>query len=202
MWTVCGQNSAFVWYTDNMNTETATFANGCFWCTEAVFQRLRGVESVESGYSGGDVENPTYEEVCDGETGHAESLNIQFDPSVISFEKLLDVFFATHDPTTKNQQGNDIGPMYRSAIFYHNDAQQVAAEKKIRELNNSGKFQNTIVTEVTPFKNFYQAENYHKDFYNRNREYGYCRVIIDPKVRKILREYKKDVKDEYQAATE
>lgn len=178
--------------------ETATFANGCFWCTEAVFQRLRGVTSVESGYSGGDVENPSYEEVCDGTTGHAESLNIVFDPSVISFDKLLDVFFATHDPTTKNRQGNDVGPQYRSAVFYHSAEQKKAAEEKIRELDKSGKFQNSIVTEVTPFKNFYKAENYHQDFYNKNREYGYCRVIIDPKVRKIMREYQKDIKEEYQ----
>ena len=178
-------------------TETATLANGCFWCTEAIFERLKGVNSVESGYSGGTVPNPTYDEVCDGTTGHAESLNIEFDPAVISFETLLDIFFATHDPTTANRQGNDVGPMYRSAVFYHNEDQKKIAEKKIQELNASGKFENSIVTEVTPFKEFYPAENYHQDFYNKNREYGYCRVIIDPKVKKLLREYSDNVKEEY-----
>lgn len=182
--------------------ETATLANGCFWCTEAVFQRLRGVESVESGYSGGQVENPTYDEVCDGTSGHAESLQIVFDPQVISFEKLLEIFFATHDPTTKNRQGNDVGPQYRSAIFYHSEEQKKEALGKIKELDKSGKFQNSIVTEVVPFTKFYPAENYHQDFYNKNREYGYCRVIIDPKIKKLLREYRKEVREEYQAENE
>lgn len=177
--------------------EQATFCGGCFWCTEAIFKRLRGVQSVESGYSGGTVENPTYEQVSSGSTGHAESIQVTFDPTIISFEKLNDIFFATHDPTTYNQQGYDIGPQYRSVVFYHNEAQKKVAEVKVKEINESGKYQNSVVTQIEPFKAFYKAEANHQNYYDNNREAGYCKVIIDPKIQKLLREYKKEVKEEY-----
>lgn len=167
----------------------ATFAGGCFWCTEAVFQRLRGVEKVVSGYTGGELANPTYEQVCTGQTGHAEAVEITFDPSTISYEDLLHVFFKTHDPTTLNRQGADVGTQYRSAIFYHDEAQKAAAERIIRELDASGEFGRPIVTEVAPAGPYYPAEDYHVDFYDRNREYGYCRVVIDPKIQKLYKEF-------------
>ena len=168
---------------------TATLAGGCFWCTEAVFQRLRGVESVVSGYTGGERANPTYEEVCTGRTGHAEAVQIAFDPAQISFEDLLGVFFQTHDPTTLNRQGADVGTQYRSAIFYHDDEQKETAERVIRELNDSKQFDGPIVTELAPAGEYYVAEDYHMDFYNRNREYGYCRVVIDPKMQKLFKNF-------------
>src|SRR3989344_4766710 len=178
--------------------ETATIAGGCFWCTEAIFKRLRGVESVEPGYSGGNLDNPVYEQVSAGQTGHAESIQIKFNPKIISFEKILDVFFATHDPTTLNRQGNDVGPMYRSVIFYHDKVQKNIAEKIITLLQNSGKYKNTIVTKVEPFKNFFKAESYHKDYYERNKDSNsYCLIIIDPKIQKLIQEFKKDLKEEY-----
>jgi peptide-methionine (S)-S-oxide reductase len=177
--------------------ETATFANGCFWCTEAVFKRLKGVISVSSGYTGGKRENPTYEQVSTGATGHAEAIEIVFDPSVISYDTLLSVFFATHDPTTLDRQGADIGSQYRSAIFYHSDAQKNAAEEKIKELTKEGVYKDPIVTEIVEFSKFYPAENYHKDYYDANRSYPYCRVVIDPKVKKLLKEFSEDVKEEY-----
>jgi peptide-methionine (S)-S-oxide reductase len=167
----------------------ATLASGCFWCTEAVIQRLRGVESVVSGYTGGSKANPTYEEVCTGRTGHAEAVQVTFDPDVISYEDLLHVYFETHDPTTLNRQGADIGTQYRSAIFYHDDEQKQTAERVIQEINDSKQYDSPVVTEVTPASEFYVAEDYHMDFYNRNREYGYCRVVIDPKVQKLYKEF-------------
>jgi peptide-methionine (S)-S-oxide reductase len=165
--------------------ETATFGSGCFWCTEAVFQRLKGVESVMSGYSGGFVENPSYEEVCTGTTGHAEATQIKYDPAQISFEELLEVFWKTHDPTTVNQQGNDFGPQYRSAIFYHNDEQRRLAEEYKKKLDAARIWDKPIVTEITPFTNFYPAENYHQDYFNRNPNQPYCAYIIRPKLKKL-----------------
>lgn len=179
------------------NLETATFAGGCFWCTEAIFKRLKGVTSVDSGYAGGNVENPTWQQVSTGTTGHAESLQIEFDPKVISFEKLVDVFFHTHNPTTLNQQGNDKGPEYRSAIFYDNDEQKKIAEKVKEELEKAHTFQNPIVTEITPFTNFYSSESFHKNFYESGNRPDYCTFVIDPKIQKLLKEYGNDVKDEY-----
>jgi peptide-methionine (S)-S-oxide reductase len=168
---------------------TATLAGGCFWCTEAVFQRLRGVESVVSGYTGGERANPTYEEVCTGRTGHAEAVEVTFDPAQISYKDLLGVFFQTHDPTTLNRQGADVGTQYRSAIYYHDEEQKETAERVIRELNDSKQFDGPIVTEISPAGEYYVAEDYHTDFYNRNREYGYCRVVIDPKVQKLMKNF-------------
>lgn len=166
-----------------------TLASGCFWCTEAVMQRLRGVESVVSGYTGGPKANPTYEEVCTGRTGHAEAVQVTFDPAIVSYEDLLHVYFKTHDPTTLNRQGADVGTQYRSAIFYHDEEQKETAERVIRELIESKEYDDPIVTELTPATDFYVAEDYHSDFYNRNREYGYCRVVIDPKVQKLYKEF-------------
>ncbi len=177
--------------------EKATFAGGCFWCTEAIFKRLKGVSSVLPGYSGGDVENPSYDEVCSGTTGHAESIQIEFDPKIIPFQKLLEVFFYTHDPTTMNQQGNDIGPQYRSVVFYHNEAQKKIAEAYITELTGKNVYERSIVTTVESFKNFYVAEDYHKNYFDRNQGAAYCNVIIAPKIHKLLEKYGKDVKDEY-----
>lgn len=182
----------------NDNSEIATIANGCFWCTEAIFKRLKGVKSVLSGYSGGRVKNPSYDQVCTGKTGHAESIQIEFDPKVIPFEKILDIFWHTHDPTTLNRQGNDVGTQYRSAIFYHNQKQKEIAEKSKRALENEGVYKNSIVTEVTPFGDFYVAEDYHKNYYDNNQGAPYCNFIIDPKVRKLLLKYGNDVKEEYQ----
>jgi peptide-methionine (S)-S-oxide reductase len=170
-------------------TELATFAGGCFWCTEAVFLRLRGVQSVMPGYSGGSVPDPSYEAVCTGETGHAEAIQIAFDPEQISYEQLLEVFFATHDPTTLNRQGYDVGTQYRSAVFYHSDAQKETAERVIAGLNASGKLPSKVVTELTPLDVFYVAEDYHQNFYNRNATYPYCTAIIDPKIAKLYKDY-------------
>jgi peptide-methionine (S)-S-oxide reductase len=169
--------------------ETATVAGGCFWCTEAVLRRLRGVESVTPGYTGGNLPDPTYEEVCSGTTGHAEAVQVAFDPEVVSFETILDVFFATHDPTTLNRQGYDVGTQYRSAIFYENDQQKATAERVIARVNASGDYQDPVVTEVAPLEGFYPAEDYHRDFYERNPTYGYCRAIIDPKLLKLFKSY-------------
>ncbi len=177
--------------------EKATFGGGCFWCTEAIFKRLKGVSSVLPGYSGGTVENPSYEDVCSGTTGHAESTQIEFDPKIIPFKKLLEVFFYTHDPTTKNQQGNDMGPQYRSAIFYQTSEQKKEAQEFIRELGDRKVYEKPIVTEVTNFKNFYEAENYHKDYFDRNTAAPYCNYVIAPKIHKLLQKYGKDVKEEY-----
>ena len=177
--------------------QTATLANGCFWCTEAVFKRLKGVEDVISGYTGGKKENPTYEEVSSETTGHAEALEITFDPNIISYETLLHIFFATHDPTTLNRQGNDTGTQYRSAIFYRDEEQKKIAESVKEELDKSGNYHDPIVTKIEPFTKFYKAEDYHKDYYDSNRSAPYCMFVIDPKIRKLLEKYSKEVKDEY-----
>ena len=180
-----------------MKTEIATLAGGCFWCTEAVFKRLKGVESVASGYAGDGLPNPTYEEVSTGKTGYTEALQIHFDPEVISFQKILDVFWAVHDPTTLNQQGNDIGPQYRSVIFYHNDQQKTIAEESKKHLAESAKYEGVIVTAIESLKSFYQAEEKHRDFYDQNRGYGYCGLVIDPKITKLYKDFKGDLKEEY-----
>ncbi len=177
--------------------QTATFANGCFWCTEAVFQRLKGVASVQSGYSGGTTKNPSYYEVASGETGHAESLQIEYDPDIISYETLLHIFFATHDPTTLNRQGNDVGTQYRSEIFYHNDEQKEVAEKVKKELDESGAYKEPIVTAISGYSSFFPAEDEHKNYYENNPNAPYCRIIIDPKIHKLLEKYSKEVKEEY-----
>lgn len=174
---------------------TATFGSGCFWCTEAVFQRLKGVKSVASGYSGGTVENPSYEDVCTGRTGHAEVIQVTYDPAQISFDDLLKVFWQTHDPTTLNQQGNDVGTQYRSAVFYHTDEQRKIAEQYKRQLDASKVFARPIVTEITPFKKFYAAEKYHQNYFNLNPQQGYCQFVIRPKVEKFNKEFKAMLKD-------
>ena len=170
-------------------TEIATLASGCFWCTEAVFSQLRGVEKVESGYTGGTMDNPSYEAVCSGTTGHAESVQVTFNPAVISYRDILHIFFTTHDPTTLNRQGADVGTQYRSSIFYHSAEQRVEAEQTIRELEKSKVWTRPIVTQVVPFKAFYKAEDYHQEFYERNREYPYCQVVIEPKIMKLRQHY-------------
>ena len=180
-----------------MKETKATLANGCFWCTEAVFKRIKGVISVQSGYTGGTVEDPSYEDVTTDTTGHAESLQVTFDADVLNYETILDIFFATHDPTTLNRQGNDVGEHYRSAIFYHDTEQKKIAENKIAELEKSGKYSDPIVTEITAFEAFYPSEDYHKDYYDNNRFAPYCMFIIDPKVKKLLKEFGDSVKDEY-----
>ena len=170
-------------------TQIATLAGGCFWCTEAVMKRLKGIVKVTPGYSGGKMDNPDYDHVSMGTTGHAESIQVEFDPSIISYDTILDVFFATHDPTTLNAQGNDIGTQYRSAIFYHDEGQRKIAESKMKP---------GYVTEIVRFEKFYSAEDYHKDYYDKNRESNpYCTVIIDPKVKKLLSKFSEKVKDAY-----
>jgi len=174
--------------------EIATFGGGCFWCTEAVFKELKGVESVTSGYSGGHVINPAYREVTSGKTGHAEVIEIEFDPAVISFQELLEVFWATHDPTTLNRQGADVGPQYRSVIFYHNEAQKEIAEKIKQKLNDEKVFDKPVVTEITPWENFYRAENYHQDYYENNPNQGYCQFVIVPKLDKFRKIFQDKLK--------
>jgi peptide-methionine (S)-S-oxide reductase len=165
--------------------EVATLAGGCFWCLEAVYDQLEGVTDVVSGYAGGRRPNPTYEQVCSGATGHAEVVQITFDPDRIRFRELLEVFFVIHDPTTLNRQGSDVGTQYRSAIFYHSDEQKAAAEDVIRELTAAGLWDQPIVTEVTPFSAFYPAESYHQEYFARNPGQGYCQVVVAPKVAKF-----------------
>jgi peptide-methionine (S)-S-oxide reductase len=173
----------------NDNREIATLAGGCFWCIEEVFKELKGVDTVVSGYSGGQRPNPSYEQVCTGVTGHAESVQIVFDPKVISFKDLLHVFFTVHDPTTLNRQGADAGTQYRSAIFYHSPEQKATAEEVIREIDSAKVWSDPIVTEVTKFTEFYPAEDYHQNYYERNPEQGYCRIVIAPKVAKFRAKY-------------
>jgi peptide-methionine (S)-S-oxide reductase len=175
--------------------ETATLGGGCFWCLEAVFDRLEGVESVVSGYAGGQVEDPTYREVCSGTTGHAEVVRITYDPGSIAFADLLDVFFATHDPTTPDRQGNDVGPQYRSIILYETDAQRAMAERVLARLEAEGVFDAPIVTEVEPLETFYEAEPQHHDYYRNNPSQPYCRVVIDPKVATLRRKFAHRLKD-------
>ncbi len=170
-------------------TEQATLAGGCFWCLEAAFLELKGVERVESGYAGGHRPNPTYEQVCTGQTGHAEVVQVSFDPAVLSYRDLLRIFFTIHDPTTLNRQGADVGTQYRSAVFYHSPAQQALAKETIAELTASGAWEAPIVTEVAPLDVFYPAEEYHRDYYSRNPNQGYCRFVIAPKVAKLRKEF-------------
>lgn len=176
------------------NVEIATFGNGCFWCTEAIFQRLEGVEKVVSGYTGGSVKNPTYKEVCTGLTGHAEAIQITFDPRKISFTELLEIFWQTHDPTTLNRQGADVGTQYRSAIFYHNDTQKKLAEEYKQKLNAAGAFDKPIVTEITQASVYYPAENYHQNYYNLNGKAPYCSYVIAPKLEKFEKVFSKKIK--------
>lgn len=175
--------------------ETATLGAGCFWCVEAVFQDLRGVDRVVSGYAGGTVENPTYEQVCTKTTGHAEVVQIHFQPEVISFDDLLYVFWHTHDPTTLNQQGGDVGPQYRSVIFYHDEVQKAISEKSKQETDASHLWPQPIVTEITPFSNFYEAEGYHQDYFRQNPHQPYCLFVINPKVQKFRKTFKDQLKD-------
>lgn len=171
------------------NLDTAVFGMGCFWCTEAVFEELKGVQTVESGYSGGTVENPSYKQVCTGETGHAEVTRIIFDPSVITYDQLLQVFWTTHDPTTLNRQGADVGTQYRSVIFYLNDKQKEAAEKSKKDVAPQV-WDKPIVTEISPLSKFYMAEDYHQDYYDNNQNQSYCQYVITPKVDKFRKKFK------------
>jgi len=175
-------------------SEVATLGGGCFWCLEAVYDDLKGVQKVVSGYSGGHVANPTYKQVTSKTTGHAEVVQVTYDPAVVSFADLLDVFFTIHDPTTLNRQGADVGPQYRSAIYYHDDAQKQIAEEKLAEYNASGIWDNPIVTEVAALDTFYIAEDYHQDYYKNNPHAGYCRVVIAPKVAKFRQKFMTQLK--------
>jgi peptide-methionine (S)-S-oxide reductase len=174
--------------------EKATFGSGCFWCTEAIFQQLKGVVKVESGYMGGKIKNPIYREVCSGLTGHAEVVQVTYDPSVVSFDLLLEAFWQTHDPTTLNRQGADEGTQYRSAVFYHNNEQKELAEAYKQKLNDEKIWPNPIVTEITPATEFYKAEDYHQDYYNLNTSQGYCQMVITPKVEKFKKVFKDKLK--------
>lgn len=176
------------------DSETITLGAGCFWCVEAIFENLRGVERVVSGYSGGDMENPSYEEVCSGSTGHAEVVQVHYNPEIISLGEILDVFWRTHDPTTLNRQGADVGTQYRSAIFYHDDQQKAIAEKSRDEMDKSDVWENPVVTEITPFRSFYKAEQYHQNYYEENPNQGYCRFVINPKLQKFKKEFKDKLK--------
>ena len=169
--------------------EVATLGGGCFWCLEAVFDEMAGVDHVESGYAGGTVVNPTYAQVCTGTTGHAEVVQVTFDPEVISYEDILDVFFSIHDPTTLNRQGADVGTQYRSVVFYHSEAQKAAVEAKIATLNQSGQWRNPIVTQVQPFEVFYEAEGYHQEYFVNNRRQPYCMAVVAPKVHKFEKKF-------------
>ena len=179
---------------DLTSQKTAVFAGGCFWCTEAVFKRVAGVIEVTSGYTGGAIKNPAYREICTGRTGHAEGVKITYNPEQISYEELLEIFFATHDPTTLNRQGNDRGTQYRSAIFYEDEMQRTAAENMIALLEKEHVFDHKIVTEVTPLDVFYNAEAYHQDYYDYNKEQPYCQVIINPKLQKLQKHYQHKLK--------
>jgi peptide-methionine (S)-S-oxide reductase len=175
--------------------ELATLGGGCFWCVEAIFDDLKGVISADSGYSGGAVENPSYMQVSTGSTGHAEAIQIIFDPKEISYKEILQIFFTVHDPTTLNQQGADVGTQYRSAIFYHNDEQKAIAEQVIKEVTMAKIWNDPIVTEITPFSAFYKAEDYHQEYYKYNGNQPYCRVVIDPKVKKFREQFREKLKN-------
>jgi peptide-methionine (S)-S-oxide reductase len=177
------------------DNEVATFASGCFWCSEAVFKRIKGVKSVAPGYSGGITENPSYDEVCGGNTGHAESVQIVFDPKVITFKKMLEIFWNTHDPTTPNRQGNDVGTQYRSAIFFHSRKQKETAEKLRAELDYEKIYTKPIITEISPLRNFYAAEEYHRNYYEDHKDTPYCNIVINPKITSLLKKYRDEVKD-------
>lgn len=174
-----------------MSNQIAVFGGGCFWCTEAVFQRLKGVISVLPGYSGGNMENPTYEQVSGGGTGHVESIKVEFNPAQISYETLLNVFFATHDPTQKNRQGRDVGPQYQSTVFYMDDAQKKVVGDFIAKLNSDDVYGKPVATEVRKFEKFYEAESYHRNYYNNNQSAGYCQVVINPKLEKLREKFAK-----------
>jgi len=174
--------------------EVATFAGGCFWCTEAIFQEIKGVEKVTSGYIGGKIKNPTYKEVCSGETGHAEAIQITFDPTQVAYEDLLEVFFGTHDPTTLNRQGADVGTQYRSEIFYYSEAQKMKAENYIKFIEKEQLYSKPIVTKVSPATEFYPAEDYHQDYYSQNSQQGYCQMVIAPKLEKLRKYYQSKLK--------
>ncbi len=176
--------------------EIATLANGCFWCTEAIFQRLKGVKKVTAGYTGGTTKNPSYHQVTTGKTGHAEAIQIKFDSNIISYQEILEVFFSTHNPTTLNRQGYDVGSQYRSAIFYHSEAQKQIAEDFIKVLTDAHVFDKPIVTEVQSFDVFYTAEEYHQNYYNNNKTQGYCVAVINPKLEKFLKKFKSKLKKE------
>ena len=176
------------------NLEIATFGGGCFWCIEAIFQQLEGVTKVESGYSGGNTENPTYKEVCSGNTGHAEVCQITFNPKIISFDELLEVFWEIHDPTTLNRQGNDIGTQYRSIILYHSEEQKQKADDYKNYIDKSGIWENPIVTEIVPFEKFYKAENYHQNYYYQNSDQPYCSYVITPKIEKFQKIFENKLK--------
>lgn len=179
---------------DESKLQTATFGSGCFWCSEAIFERVKGVVSVESGYSGGSVPNPTYEAVCTGKTGHAEVIQIKFDMNTVSYDELLEIFWKTHDPTTLNRQGADVGTQYRSVIFYANEEQKQKAEGYKKELEKAKIWKDPIVTEISPLKNFYPAEKYHQDYYEQNPNQGYCSFVITPKIEKFEKVFKNKLK--------
>ena len=176
--------------------EVATLAGGCFWCTEAVFKELKGVEKAKPGYAGGTVPNPTYEQVCTGRTEHAEAVQVTFDPAIISYEELLKIFFTVHDPTTLNRQGADVGTQYRSAIFYHNDQQKATAQRVVSEVTAAKLWNASIVTQIEPFKAFYRAEDYHLDYFKNNPRQPYCQMVIAPKVRKFREHYMEKLKNQ------
>jgi peptide-methionine (S)-S-oxide reductase len=176
--------------------EVATLGAGCFWCVEAIFQDIKGVKKVESGYSGGSIKNPSYKEVCNGTTGHAEVVQVTFDPKQVSFSSILEVFFSTHDPTTLNRQGADVGTQYRSAIFYHSEEQKKVAEIAKEAAQASGDWSNPIVTEITAYSNFYKAEDYHQDYYNQNGTQPYCQIVITPKIDKFKKKFADLLKEE------
>jgi peptide-methionine (S)-S-oxide reductase len=180
--------------TDRAGTELATLAGGCFWCLEAIFREVGGVEDVVSGYTGGTTVNPTYQEVCTNTTGHAEAVQLTFDPGQISYREILQIFFSVHDPTTLNQQGEDVGTQYRSVIFYHNDRQRAIAEALIRELNEANLWKKPIVTQVAPLDKFYPAEDCHREYFSRHPEQSYCRTVISPKVGKFRKQWAKRLK--------
>lgn len=180
--------------TENIKTDTATFGSGCFWCTEAIFERVNGVIDVVSGYSGGHVNNPTYEEVCSGSTGHAECTQITFNPDIVTYDELLEIFWKTHDPTTLNRQGNDVGTQYRSVVFYHNEEQKQKAEYYKKKLGEEKIWEDPIVTEVSPLTKFFIAEKYHQDYYENNPYQGYCAYVITPKIEKFEKVFKDKLK--------
>ncbi len=201
--TSCAQSKSKITETNNLkniavseekNLDTATFANGCFWCTEAIFQQLEGVVSVKSGYTGGYVANPTYQQVSNGNTGHAEALEIVYNPKKITYDELLEVYWKTHDPTTLNRQGNDVGTQYRSVVFYHNAEQKILAEKYKKALDEAGAFENPIVTTIEPIQNFYVAEDYHQNYYNENGSNPYCQMVVRPKLEKFKKAFKDKLK--------
>ncbi|MBR9998953.1 MAG: peptide-methionine (S)-S-oxide reductase MsrA [Cyclobacteriaceae bacterium] len=179
----------------SIREEMATFGAGCFWCVEVIFQNLEGVKKIVSGYSGGELKNPTYREVCEGTTGHVEVVQVYYDPAEISFEELLEVFWGTHDPTTLNRQGNDVGTQYRSVIFYHDHDQRKLAEYFLKKLDDSGAYENPVVTAIEPYRNFYQAEDYHQNYFNLNPQLPYCKFVIEPKLEKFKKVFADKLKE-------